>query len=137
MYEYNIIAESPTGGEATVKVRRNFIKFDASADNTSSLPNPVELLLSAFAACILKNVERYSKKLHFPYKTAKISVCAVRNDNPPYVKEINYVLEIDTEIPDKKLTMWHKNIIKFGTIVNTMLRVAEVKGTIKKNQDGE
>ncbi len=132
MLEYNIKAESKTGGEAFVKVRQSSINFDATAENTVLLPNPAELLLSAFAACVLKNVERYSKKLHLPYKKARISVHGIRNDNPPYIKEINYVLEIDSDVPDKKLNMWHKNIVKFGTITNTMLRAAEVKGQIKK-----
>ncbi len=39
---------------------------------------------------------------------------------------------IETPIKDRKLEMWHKNIIKFGTITNTLLKAVEIKGKISK-----
>ncbi len=132
MLEYQIKAQSKAGGKAIVIANKTEISFEASAGRDEALPNPAELLLTALAACILKNVERYAGILHFSYRTAQISIKAQRSDRPPMMQKIDYVLEIDTDIDDRKLQLWHKNIIKFGTISNTLARATELNGMIKK-----
>ena len=132
MEEYFVKAYSQTGGQAVATVKESQIDFDATAEGGDVLPNPAELLLSAFAACVLKNVERYSIRLHLPYRKAKIDVKGYRTDVPPVIVKVEYTLEIDTDVEEKKLNLWHRNIIKFGTITNTLMRAAEVKGTIKR-----
>ena len=131
MLQYKISAQSQKGGKASSLSNKSRISFDASAGRDDVLPNPAELLLTALSACILKNVERYSEILHYPYKSAKIKVKGVRNDNPPVMQKIEYLLEIDTDIDERKLKNWHKNIIKFGTISNTLANACELKGEIK------
>lgn len=131
MLKYEITAISQKGGIAKSIANKSVIQFDASAGRDDILPNPAELLLIALAACILKNVERYSEILHYPYRKAKVTVNGVRNDRPPAMKRIDYVLEIDTDIEEKKLNNWHKNIIKFGTISNTIAKACELNGEIK------
>ena len=131
MFEYEIKAVSESGGKATATAHKLEIKFDATSGRDNTLPNPAELLLTALAACILKNVERYSEILHYPYQSAKITVKGVRSDTPPAMQRIDYLLEIDTDIEERELKNWHKNIIKFGTISNTLARASELKGEIK------
>jgi len=131
MLKYKITAKSQKGGKATSLANQSAIDFDATAGRDEVLPNPAELLLTALSACILKNVERYSEILHYPYKSAKITVSGDRSDNPPAMQKINYILEIDTDIDERKLNNWHKNIIKFGTISNTLARACELSGEIK------
>ena len=131
MLQYEISATSEKGGKATAIVNKQAINFDASAGRGDILPNPAELLLTALAACILKNVERYSGILHYPYKSAKITVKGERSDRPPAMQKIEYLLEIDTDIDERKLKNWHKNIVKFGTISNTLANACELEGEIK------
>lgn len=132
MREYQVNAEVLNGDDAVARVKQSEIKFDAAAEDRGVYPNPAELLLEAFSACVLKNVERYSQRLHYPYRKARISVKGYRSDVPPVITKVEYVLEIDTDIEEKRLNMWHKNIIKFGTITNTLMRSSEVSGIIKK-----
>ncbi len=132
MQEYQVIAEVKSGGEAAARVKQSTIPFDAQAESGDVLPNPAELLLSAFSACVLKNVERYSQKLKFPYRKARISVHGFRTDVPPVIVRVEYVLEIDTDVDERKLDLWHRNIIKFGTITNTLMRASKVEGIIKR-----
>ncbi len=130
MLEYEIIAKSEKGGKAKLFANAEILAFDASSGRDATLPNPAELLLGALAACILKNVERYSEILHLPYKRAKIKVFGIRNDNPPYMKTVEYKLLIDTEVEPRKLDLWHRNILKFGTITNTLNKALELSGTV-------
>lgn len=132
MLEYEINAEVQSGGKAKALANKSVIDFDATSGRDDALPNPAELLLTSMAACILKNVQRYSEILNFPYSKARITVRGVRNDNPPYIESIAYRLEIDTEVDERKLETWHKNILKFGTITNTLMKACEVKGEIIK-----
>ncbi len=131
MLKYEVSAVSEHGGGAKAEANKTAVLFDASSGRDDRLPNPAELLLTALSACILKNVERYSEILHYPYKSAKITVKGERNDNPPYMKRIEYILEIETGIDERKLQNWHKNIIRFGTISNTLARASELNGEIR------
>jgi len=133
MLEYEIQAEVMSGGSAEAKANQSVVKFDATSGRDDVLPNPAELLLASLSACILKNVQRYSEILKIPYRSAKITVNGVRNDNPPFMKEINYTLEIDTDADERKINNWHKNIVKFGTITNTLLKSCEVSGKVVKS----
>lgn len=55
---YRVQAHSTPGGEARIDAGTETIAFDASwAAAPSGLPGPADLLASAFAACLLKNVE--------------------------------------------------------------------------------
>lgn len=132
MLEYQISARVEQGGLAQGTANKSDINFDATSGRHETLPNPAELLLTAVAACILKNVQRYSEILHYPYRSAKIKVNGVRNDNPPFIKEISYKVFVDTDIEDKKMINWHKNILKFGTITNTVRKSVKLNGEFLK-----
>lgn len=128
MLEYKIIATVQQGGKAKATANQTGISFDATSGRDEVLPNPAELFLTSVAACILKNVQRYSEILKIPYRSAKILVHGTRNDNPPFMKEITYQLTVDTDADEKEIANWHKNILKFGTISNTVAKATSFKG---------
>ena len=135
MLEYQIIAQVKSGGEAQAEASHSSINFDATSGRHDTLPNPAELLLTSLAACMLKNVQRYSEILNIPYRKAKVRIHGERNDNPPYMKTIHYTLEVDTDADDQKIDNWHKNILKFGTITNTLKLACEVTGAMIKTNE--
>jgi uncharacterized OsmC-like protein len=130
MLNYKIQAISTPTGKATAQANKTTLVFDTSSGRDDILPNPAELLLTALAACILKNVQRFSEILKFNYSSAQIEVAGTRNDSPPFISEITYKLQIDSEMDDKKLHLLHKNILKFGTITNTLAKASNLQGTI-------
>jgi len=130
MLEYEITAFSRAGGEATARVNKSIIPFDAAAESGEQDPNPAELFLSAFAACILKNVERYSHILHIPYSRASVAVRGWRRDVPPAMIKVEYELTVWSHEEDRKMDLLHRNIKKFGTIYNTVLASCEVSGNL-------
>jgi uncharacterized OsmC-like protein len=58
---YRVDAHSTLGGAATATTKRATIDFDATAGQSDALPGPAVLLTAAFAACVLENVERFSR----------------------------------------------------------------------------
>lgn len=137
MLEYEITAKSKKGGKAKADANHSEVRFDASAGRDATLPNPAELLLTSLSACILKNVERFSGLLHFDYRMAKVTVKGLRNESPPYMSEIEYTLEVDSDMDEKMLQLLHKNILKFGTITNTLAKASNLKGRIIKMKTNE
>ena len=96
----------------------------------SGLPGPADLLASAFAACLLKNVERSSKLMPFRYEDVDVVVMAHRQDSPPRFTGIHYELYIVTDEPPRRIELLHENLRRYGTVYNTLASVCEVEGTI-------
>jgi len=131
MLSYQIKAESLKGGQAKAIANNAIVKFDTTVGRQENLPNPAELLLTSLAACMLKNVERFSKILKYDYVKAEIEIEGLRNETPPFMSEINYVLKVDSDMEEKKLNLLYKNILKFGTVTNTIAKAAKLNGTIE------
>lgn len=128
--EYFVKGKSLSSGQADFSVRQSAVSFGISGDE-KELPNPAELLLGAFAACCLKNVERFSKILKFDYETAQIEVKAERQNVPSKITDIHYIIQIKSD--DKRLStrLLHKNIEKHGTIYNTLKATCTISGDIQ------
>lgn len=93
-------------------------------------PGPGELLASAFAACLLKNVERSARLMPFRYRSAEVEVVATRQDSPPLFREIRYELRLVTDEPQRRVELLHENLRRHGTVYNTLAAVCEVHGSI-------
>jgi len=129
--DYQIKASSISNMDAVVHIKQSNLDFGTTSKTAKTLPNPAELFLSSFAACILKNVERFSGMMKFTYTKATLEVNATRLENPPRMDNIVYDLTIYTH--DKKLNsdLLKKNIEKFGTIYNTVKLSSSISGTIR------
>ena len=129
--DYQIKASSISNNDAVVHIKQSNLDFGTTSKTAETLPNPAELFLSSFAACILKNVERFSGMMKFTYTKATLEVNATRLENPPRMDNIVYDLTIYTH--DKKLNsdLLNKNIEKFGTIYNTVKLSCSISGTIR------
>lgn len=108
------------------------IDLDTSVDGRVDAANPVELLLASLSACMLKGIERHSTVMPFAYRGATISLTARRPASAARVTEIEYVLTVDTTESDSKLELLHKNLLKFGTIYNTLKEGTTITGRIER-----
>lgn len=127
---YQIKASSISNQDAVVHIKESNIDFGTTPNTAEILPNPAELLLGSFAACILKNVERFSGMMNFSFTKATLEVNATRLENPPRMDNIVYNLTIYSN--DKRLNtdLLKKNLEKFGTIYNTLKLSCTISGTI-------
>ena len=127
---YQIKASSISNQDAVVHIKESNIDFGTTPNTAEIFPNPAELLLGSFAACILKNVERFSGMMNFSFTKATLEVNATRLENTPRMDNIVYNLTI--YINDKRLNtdLLKKNLEKFGTIYNTLKLSCTILGTI-------
>jgi uncharacterized OsmC-like protein len=119
------------GGEGHLDAHGLVAPFDATAGRLDVLPGPADLLCAALSACILKNVERLSHLLPFCYESASVHVTAEREEPPPRIVRMHYILHVVTNEPPARVELLHRNIRRFGTITNTLGAACELSGDIE------
>lgn len=128
--DYNIKASSVSNEDAVIHIKQSDIDFGTTSKTSEVLPNPAELFLGSFSACMLKNIERFSVMMKFSYTKATVEVNATRLENPPRMDNINYKLTIYSNDTKLNTALLKKNIEKFGTIYNTVKLSCTISGTI-------
>ena len=126
--KYTVTAKASGKDEGTIQTGGNQINFGVSKKNT--LPTPADLLVASFAACCLKNVERFSEFLHYEYTGSEIRVEATRSDAPPMIEAISFVLTIRSRTEKINTDLLLRNLQKYGTIYNTLNKVCRIEGEI-------
>jgi len=120
-----------TGPEVSVGwTRQAELRFDTGIELADDLFGPADLLGAAFAACLLKNVERFSQILPFRHEGASVHVTLEREDRPPRIARIRYELRLVTDEPTRRVALLERNLVRFGTIYNTLLQACDVSGAI-------
>jgi len=115
--QYKLFGNVNLERKATFSVREQKMSFGILQEQKDLL-NPAELLLGAFAACCLKNVQRFSELLGFNYENASIEVTGERQEKPTKIIAIQYVIRISGANDKLNVELLHKNLRKFGTIYN-------------------
>lgn len=127
---YEVTARLLAPGISEIDARRERIRFDSSPGRSDQLPGPAELLCGALAACILKNVERFSELLSFSQHGALIRVSAERQERPPLFTQIRYELRLVTEESPRRLELLRRNLAAHGTVYNTLAGSCDVDGEV-------
>ena len=104
--------------------------FDTDLAGRQDAMNPVELLLAALSACLIKGAERVLPMLTFELRSMDVKLHAVRQDSPPKLLSIDYVITVDTDEPAHRIELLHTNIRKYGTISNTLALAVPIDGRI-------
>lgn len=132
MLEYKVSARriDSHGSEAFAKDAR--VLLDTDMAGRPDAFNPAEMLLASLAACILKGTERVIPMLAFELRGIEVSLHGLRQDSPPKMVRIDYEIVVDTDEPDARLALLHRNLQKYGTIYNTLAEVTELVGTIRR-----
>lgn len=127
---YRIEARTVRPGVSAATSKKTALEFDTSAGQSEVLPGPADLLTIAFAACVLKNVERFSHILGFSYEQASIMVTSERQEAPPKMTRVTYSLRLSTNEPKHRVDLLHRNIRQHGTIYNTLAAACEISGDL-------
>ncbi len=127
---YEVNARIVGSGVSEIRAKTSRIAFDSSPAQGEELPGPAELLAAAFAACLLKNVERFSEILAFRQSGASVHVEVERQDSPPRFARIGYELRVATDEDEHRVTLLHRNLQKHGTVFNTLASACEVSGKL-------
>ena len=130
MLEYDVVATRLDQHGSTARCKGAEIVLDTDVSGRTDAFNPAELLLAAVAACMIKGIERVAPLIHFKVRGVEVRLHGVRQDSPPFMSSITYVLIIDTDEDDRRLDLLHQNVRKYGTISNTVAAATKLEGKI-------
>jgi uncharacterized OsmC-like protein len=130
--EYRVHARRIDAHGSLAVAKEAAVSLDTDLAGRRDAMNPVELLLSALAACMLKGIERVVPMLHFHLDSAEVRLEAVRQDAPPKLVLIRYEIIAGSPETDQRLDLLHRNILKYGTISNTLSAAVPLEGTLRR-----
>jgi len=130
MLDYEVTARRIDAHGSLAATKEAEIVLDTDLAGRRDAFNPAELFLAAIAACMIKGIERVTPLLKFELRGVRVSLKAVRQDAPPKIISVDYVIEVDTDESDQRLELLHTNVRKYGTISNTVAAATALTGSI-------
>lgn len=141
LYKPKVSSRHISGLYTETKVREHIVKSDygEAAGGTNLAPNPIELLLSAFAACI--EAAFYEFALHEGLSVSSLSVDVegtldlrglfmVDDSVAPGFQEIRFVFNIETQDDEAKVRDLAERVIAHCPVVDSLKRPVEINGMI-------
>ncbi len=132
MLTYDVSAIRVDSHSSLAHAKQAQIVLDTDMAGRLDAFNPAELFLASIAACMIKGIERVTPMLDFDMRGVTVSLHGERQDSPPKMISVSYVLTVDTDEIDQRLELLHKNVRKFGTISNTVAEAVNLTGEIRR-----
>lgn len=130
--EYHVSARADCSGAAVIDAAGSPILFHPAWDSVAEgLPGPAELLASALAACLLKNLSRARDLMGFEYDTAVVDVTVERQERPPRFTSMAYTMRVATDEPEQRVAQMHEYLQTYGSVYNTLAAACPVQGTVE------
>ena len=130
--EFDVVAYRLDSHASEARCKQAAIALDTDVAGNAQAFNPVELLLAALSACMIKGIERVTPILKFKWRGVEVKVHAVRRDVPPSLQSIDYEIVVDTDEPDRRLDLLHDNVRKYGTVFNTIAPGTRLSGVLHR-----
>ena len=130
--DYRVTAKRVDGHGSLASAKGASVALDTDPAGRQDAFNPVELLLAALSACMIKGVERVKPLLDFQVEGVEVRLEAFRQDAPPKLAKIQYEILVDSTETDARLDLLHRNILKYGTISNTLSGAVPLEGTLRR-----
>ena len=81
--DYKVVAHRVDAHGSLARAKAAEVVLGTDMAGRQDAFNPVELLLAALAACMIKGVERVTPMLAFQFETVEVRLEATRQDSPP------------------------------------------------------
>ncbi len=147
IYKPRVSSRHVEGLCTETKVREHLVRSDygEAAGGTNLGPNPIELLLSAMAACI--EAAFYEFAVHQGYTIHSLSVevegtldlrgLFMIDDIPAGLKGIKYILTIETPDDEEKIRELAEKVIARCPVVDSLVKPTSVSGAVMINRKSE
>lgn len=127
---YTITATSTAKKQGFIQLKNAMASFGISKETEATLSSPAAIYLGALAACILKNIERFSVMMKFEYDTATIEVSATHHIKPSRLEDIVYEVILISKEPKINTSLLKRNLEKFGTIYFMIAQSCTISGVV-------
>ncbi len=113
---------------ARLTVRDFSLTLGARRADAQAGVNPVETLLSAVGDCLLTALDFVAQLSRVPIAAATVEVEGERQDKPPTLRQIRYVLRIASEATDERLERVEELARANSTVFQTLSMAVPITG---------
>lgn len=121
---YLIDVSAATGAPTRVRGALWEGVLNAAPEDTTDGPSPVEALLAAVAACLVRNLRWVADGAHVRLDRCDLHLAASRSDDPPAITAVHVDLELETAEPAERVAGIVTRALRTGTITRTVSRAA-------------
>jgi uncharacterized OsmC-like protein len=107
--------------------------LNASPEDTTDGPSPVEALMAAVGACFVRNLRWVADGAHIAMRRLELDLAAAREDDPPSIRLIRMEVTIETDAPDDRVVAVVERALRSGTITRTVARSVELSVVARLN----
>lgn len=107
--------------------------LNASPEDTTDGPSPVEALLAGVAGCFVRNLRWVADGAHVELARIGLRLAAERDDHPPSISHVRLEVDLETAAPAKRVAGVVERALKSGTITRTVARAADLEIVLRIN----
>ena len=96
--------------------------LNATPDDETDGPSPIEALMAALVACVARNLRSVTDSAHVRFDRVEMRVAAQRSDDPPAITALLLNLAITTEVPSDRARRLVGLALRDATITRTLAR---------------
>ncbi len=107
--------------------------LNASPEDDTDGPSPVEALLAAVAACFVRNLRWVGDGAHVDFARIALHLAAQRDDDPPALSEVRLEVDLTTDAAPARVTGVVERALRSGTITRTVGRAVPLDIAVRVN----
>jgi len=130
-YQVHLVRQ-PDGIRTAAMVRDFSLLLGAHRGDASAGFNAVETVLSAVGACLTSSLTMVAELSRVQLTELEVDVIGARQDKPPTLTEIHYVIRVCAEVDDEKLVRLLNLAERNSTVVSTLRLAIPVSGGISR-----
>jgi len=129
--EYQVHLSRQADGMRTVSTVRDFsLTLGSHRGDSAAGFNAVETLLSAVGACLTTSLGMVAEMSRVKLGEIEVDVSGVRQDKPPTLTQVHYVVAVRGEASDERLARLLALAERNSTVVSTLRLAIPVTGEI-------
>jgi uncharacterized OsmC-like protein len=107
--------------------------LNASPEDGADGPSPVEALLAAVAACVVRNLRWIADGAHVDFERIGLRLAAERDDHPPAITSVRLEMQLRTTAEPARVAGIVERALRSGTITRTVSRAARLEVAVYLN----
>jgi uncharacterized OsmC-like protein len=96
--------------------------LNATPDDATDGPSPVEALMAALVACVARNLRSVTDSAHVQFERVAMRVAVERSDDPPAITALRLDAAISTDVPAEQARRLVALALRDATITRTLGR---------------
>lgn len=124
---YLLEAEAAPGSRTRVRAALWDGVLNATPDDDTDGPSPIEALMAALVACVARNLRSVTDSAHVRFDQVAMRVAAERSDDPPAITAMALDLAITTEVPAERARRLVELALRDASITRTLARGLDLR----------